>query len=241
MQNKTRIIILSAFFSMLLVISVIRFNTKQKDNSAFVNSDVITVLIDAGHGGDDPGSVVAEVKEAEINLKIALYLKEILLKSGFDIIMTRSDENGLTFPEKTQWNKIDDMAYRRKIIDSAPYDIMISIHQNYYADESVRGSQVFFSSCLSENEHLAEFIQTELKEISKVPNNRQIAKNDEYIVLKNNDKPSVLVECGFLSNSDERAILQTQSYQVETATAIYKGIYNYLSSDFSDSSNQFMN
>lgn len=241
MQNRTRIIILSAFFSMLLVISVIRFNTKGKEDSSPVNSDVITVLIDAGHGGDDPGSVVEEVKESEINLKIALYLKEILLKSGFDIIMTRSDENGLTLPEKTQWNKIDDMAYRRKIIDSAPYDIMISIHQNYYADESVRGSQVFYSSCLSENEYLAEFIQTELKEISKVPNKRQIARNDEYIVLKNNAKPSVLVECGFLSNSDERAILQTQSYQIETATAIYKGIYNYLSSDFSDSSNQFIN
>lgn len=241
MRNKTRIVILSAFFSILLVISVIRFNAKDKENSSPINNDVITVLIDAGHGGDDPGSVVEEVKEAEINLKIALYLKEILLKSGFDVIMTRSDENGLILPSQNEWNKIDDMACRRKIIDSAPYDIMISIHQNYYDDESVRGSQVFFSSCLRENEYLANSIQTELICISKVPNKRQVARNDEYFVLKNNAKPSVLVECGFLSNGDERAILQTQSYQIETASAIYRGIYNYLSSDFSDSSNQFMN
>ncbi len=241
MQKKTRIIVLSAFFSILLVISVIRFNAKDKENLSIVNNDVITVLIDAGHGGDDPGSVVEEVQEAEINLKIALYLKEILLENGFDVIMTRSDENGLTFSDQPKWNKIDDMAYRRKIIDSAPYDIMISIHQNYYTDKSVRGSQVFFSSCLSENEYLANSIQTELKSISKVTNNRQVARNDEYIVLKNNAKPSVLVECGFLSNSDERSILQTQSYQIETAAAIYKGLYNYLSSDSSDSSNQIMN
>lgn len=151
--------------------------------------------------------------------------------------MTRYDECGLVISDNVKWNKVTDMNIRKNLINAVNAQIMVSIHQNYYSDTSIRGAQVFYSACMSENEYLAECIQEELKLISKVPNNREVARDDELIVLKNNDKPSVLVECGFLSNDDERAILQTKSYQKEVANAIYNGIWQFLTSQKTNSDN----
>ena len=226
-SNKSQIIVTIVIFTIFISVFLITGNTKT-ERTLSINNDVITVIIDAGHGGQDPGTVVGEVAEDDINLKIAQTLKDILIKKGFNVVMTRSDNCGLVISEGSEWNKLDDMNIRKEIINSTKAEIMISIHQNYYSDSNVRGAQVFYSACMSENAKLAAYIQEELKYISKTPNNREILQNDEYIVLKNNDKPSVLVECGFLSNDYERAILQTESYRKEIATAIYNGIWKFL-------------
>jgi N-acetylmuramoyl-L-alanine amidase len=182
------------------------------------------IIIDAGHGGRDPGVVSASgILEKDINLAVALQLQMLLENGGAYVIMTRADDDALG------GNKTEDMNRRRIIADEAQADIFISIHQNAYASPNVRGAQAFYYGDSENGKLLAEFLQEQFKTYLDRDNRRVAAANQQYYVLRRTKIPSVLVECGYLTNPNESNLLTTEEYQNKVAWAIYMGILNYFS------------
>lgn len=179
------------------------------------------IVLDAGHGGRDPGMVSGKTDEKDVNLAIMRKLQAHLELGGATVIVTRADDTHLS---KT---KIYDMSLRQIIANSAQADIFVSIHQNSFSNSSVHGAQVFYFDESGNSERLATAIQKQIKAVAD-PNNRFDARaNDKYFVLKKTEMPAVLVECGFLTNPGEKARLLTDAYQEKIAWAIYLGIVDY--------------
>ncbi len=186
------------------------------------------VVIDAGHGGADPGKVSTEgIQEKEINLEIARFLQTWLEEKGITVVMTRETDVGL-YSEGTSNKKMEDLQNRCSIIDEANAVIAVSIHQNSYHDSSVNGCQVFYCSGSEEGEHLAECIQSSMIALLQPEKERTIKANDSYYLLLHTQTPTVIVECGFLSNFSEAQKLSSEEYQEQTAEAIGEGIFKYL-------------
>lgn len=188
----------------------------------------ICIVIDAGHGGSDPGKVgVNDALEKDINLALALRLKDLLEQKGIDVVLTRDSDEGLYAVDATN-KKASDMQKRCEIISDANPIFTISIHQNSYPSEEVSGAQVFYYGQSKDGETLANILQNSL--ISRVdPNNKRIAKaNDSYYLLKKTPTPTVIVECGFLSSPVEADLLLDENYQNKLTRAIYMGIIEYL-------------
>jgi N-acetylmuramoyl-L-alanine amidase len=179
------------------------------------------IVVDAGHGGRDPGMVSGKTDEKDVNLAIARKLQAHLELGGATVIITRADDNHLS---KT---KAYDMALRQIIANSAQADIFVSIHQNSFSNSSVHGAQVFYFDESGESERLARAIQEQIKAAADPGNRFDARANDKYFVLKKTEMPAVLVECGFLTNPGEKARLLTDSYQEKIAWAIYMGIVDY--------------
>jgi len=190
----------------------------------------VTVAIDAGHGGMDPGAVSKSgVREDEINLKIAKKLQGYLENAGAKVVMTRKNDEGLYDKDYTGSKKRQDMSRRVEILKKAKPDIVISIHLNQFSQPQYFGAQTFYMKGSEEGEQLAECIQQQLIRILNRGNKRQIKAADNFLILKAVESPSVIVECGFLSNPQEEALLTTDDYQDQVAWAIYCGIVSYLS------------
>lgn len=186
------------------------------------------VLIDAGHGGVDPGKIsVTGTNEKDINLQIALLLEGILEEDGFEVVMTRETDAGL-YEETDQNKKVADMKARCLLAEQCHADILVSIHQNSYPEESVHGAQVFYYSQSKEGELLAKSIQDSIKEIADPDNSRMIKGNDSYYILLNVKCPAIIAECGFLSNYEEAELLETDKYQKKMAEAIAEGVKGYM-------------
>ena len=187
-----------------------------------------TVCIDSGHGGNDPGKIgVAGTKEKEVNLTIALKLKKHLERQNIRVIMTRTDDRNLADANATN-EKTSDMKNRVAKMDSEQPDAVISIHQNSYTDSSAKGAQVFYYSESKEGKVLAEILQKSLIEHANPENHRMAKANTSYYILKNTAAPTVIVECGFLSNPEEETLLNTAQYQDKLVDALQKGICEYL-------------
>lgn len=187
-----------------------------------------TIVLDAGHGGSDPGMVgVGGVEEKEINLKIAEKLRRQLEERGFHVIMTREDENGL-YDETVSNKKAQDMQRRCGVIAQAAPVLTVSIHQNSYTNPAVCGPQVFYFEYSDKGKVLAACIQEQLNERLEIVRPRQIKANTNYYILKRSDSVTVLAECAFLSNPEEAAKIQTAEYQEKVAQAICAGILEYL-------------
>lgn len=196
------------------------------------NSDSATksicIVIDAGHGGNDPGKVgVNGELEKDINLAIALQLKEVLEKENISVVLTRTDDDNLS-NGATQNQKRADMQNRCQIITETNPVFTISIHQNSYPAENVSGAQVFYYSDSKEGAALAATLQNALKEHLDPSNKRQPKGNDSYYLLKKTPTPTVIVECGFLSNPTEASLLATADYQEKIVNAISLGILTFL-------------
>ena len=186
------------------------------------------ICIDSGHGGNDPGKIgIAGTKEKEVNLAIALKLKKSLEKQNIRVIMTRSDDRNLSDANATN-EKTSDMKNRVEKMDSEKPDAVISIHQNSYTDSSAKGAQVFYYSESKEGKKLAEILQKSLLENADPENHRMAKANTSYYILKNTAAPTVIVECGFLSNPKEETLLNTAQYQDRVVEALQKGICEYL-------------
>lgn len=223
----------------MAVILLVSMYFVAREGAAYVNSDSVTntqeqkakycVVIDAGHGGADPGKVgINGSLEKDINLSISKILKKFLEAQDVRVIMTRTDENGL-YDESASNKKVQDMKRRIAIIEEAQPQIVVSIHQNSYHEEYVRGAQVFYYNGSVTGKKLAELIQKRFV-INVDPKNKREAKaNDSYYLLKKTSRPIVIVECGFLSNSEEAEKLNTQLYQEKAAWAVHMGIMQYLS------------
>ena len=190
------------------------------------------IVIDPGHGGVDPGAVSKNgVKEDEINLIIALKLKRLIEQSGGIVIMTRETDKGLyTSESKTlRQMKTEDLHNRKKLIDASESDVFISIHLNSFIRSTYYGAQTFYKEDSKESENFALTIQKELRNILDKENHRQPQHRDDVFLLNEVSVPSVLVECGFLSNSKEEELLIDETYQEKIAWSIYIGLMNYFS------------
>jgi len=186
------------------------------------------VVIDAGHGGSDPGKVgINNALEKDINLQIAQKIKVYLEASGINVIMTRETGEGL-YDTNASNKKVQDMKRRIAMIEEASPLVTVSIHQNSYPEEYVHGAQVFYYDTSMEGKELAELLQTQLVRQVDPDNTRQIKANDSYYLLKKTKTPIVIVECGFLSNQEEASKLCEEEYQDRLAWAIHMGIIQYI-------------
>ena len=188
-----------------------------------------TVVIDAGHGGIDNGvqGIKSKTDEADINLAIARKLKSKLSGAGFNCVMTRTSEAGL-YGDTSKGFKRRDMQKRKQIIEECGADMVISVHQNFCPLPSKRGGIVFFDKTSETSGALAEKIQSELNALPQCKKPTE-AMHGDYYMLKCTSSPSVIVECGFLSNAEEDELLNDENYQQAVAYAIFKGAVNYLS------------
>lgn len=186
------------------------------------------VVIDSGHGGNDPGKVGVDGSlEKEINLEIAMRLKQYLELEDIEVVMTRESDLGL-YEEGDTSKKMADMRNRCQLINDAKPDLVVSIHQNSYHEEYVSGGQVFYYQDSEKGKKLAEILQERFTYVLGAENRRLAKANGNYYLLLHVKSPIVIVECGFLSNWKEAALLQQEDYQDRLAWTIHMGIMEYL-------------
>ena len=192
------------------------------DVSAFLPLSGKVIVIDPGHGAKDPGTSYKDILEKDINLNISLFLQSELIKRGATVLLTRDGDYDLS-SANAFWRKKSDFDNRIKFINESNADLYLSIHLNYLDEHEYKGAQVFYNK---NNENLAmllqEFINKELisnRKIKKIPTNT-------YMYNKLN-VPGVLIECGFLSNYQERNLLVTKKYQQKIASVIAEAICKY--------------
>lgn len=192
--------------------------------------DTRLIMIDAGHGGNDPGKVgVDGVLEKDLNLQLAKKLKTLLEQQDMEVMLVREEDRGL-YDENASNKKVQDMKRRCELINEEQPVCVVSIHQNSYHEESIHGAQVFYYSMSRESEKLAKVLQSELVRVAEPENTRQAKANDTYYLLKKTEAPVVIVECGFLSNWADCAKLQDENYQDKLVWAIHMGILKYMNS-----------
>ena len=230
-MKKSNVILIGLIFALLLVIYSLNMNidTQASTTGAEIQK---TVVIDAGHGGEDPGKVsgYSDLKEKDLNLKIALKVRQLLENDGYKVIMTR-DEDKLAYAEGTTniyEKRKQDLTRRKGIMDNSGAQIVVSIHLNSFPETKYYGAQTLYPSNSPESLKLANSIQKLLKEKLDNENKRQPQeKKDPIVILTDLKTPTAIVECGFLSNSAEESKLRTEEYQSKVADAIKAGIDEY--------------
>lgn len=186
------------------------------------------IVLDAGHGADDSGKLgINQALEKDVNLAIVAYLQELLQQHGITVTLTRSDDLPL-YEEGVSNKKMSDMKKRIQIITDAQADAVVSIHQNSYTESAVCGPQVFYYKDSAEGERLATCIQSRFTDLLGEKNRRKVKANKDYYLLLHTPIPTVIVECGFLSNPAEAEDLVTESYQRQVAEVVCHGIMDYL-------------
>lgn len=180
-----------------------------------------TIILDIGHGGDDPGTSYQNILEKDINLAIGLELEKELSRNGASVILTREGDYDISSPNAHRRKK-SDFDNRIDLINKSKANVYLSIHINYLEDTSYYGGQIFYYG--EENKKLAEFLQSEFNTISYP---RSIKPMPNIYMYRRLKIPGVLVECGFISNKKEREKLITPSYQKEIAKSLTKGLILY--------------
>lgn len=212
-------------------VNVMQDNTPRAKGN---NSKNITVFIDPGHGGFDPGKVgINNSLEKDINLSISLKLKTILEQNDINVIMSREDDRGL-YSDSDSRKKVADLRKRVEIINNSDAMVAVSIHQNSFEQESIKGAQVFYYSSSEEGKEFAEIMQEQLKKTLKDGNKRVAKANNNYYMLTKTKCPLVIIECGFLSNYSEATLLMDEAYQEKLAWSIHLGILSYINQSVKD-------
>lgn len=185
----------------------------------------ITIVLDAGHGGRDGGSVgVNGTIEKEINLEYVLLLKDKLVQNGFTVVLTRSTDDGLYSPTAKN-KKQSDMNQRLKIIKDTNPNLVISIHMNSFSSSSANGAVTYYRNEDSASKICADLIQKSLKTFCNA--RMEKSKVGDYFMLNCSYYTAVLIECGFISNPEEEKLLNNSSYKEQMVNAIYNGILLY--------------
>lgn len=196
------------------------------------DSEPPVIILDAGHGGFDGGCVSAEgVPEKGINLSILLRLRDMLEISGYEVEVTRDSDVSIHDKgiEGLANQKSSDMDNRLALFNKYDNAVCISIHQNQFTDPVYNGAQMFYSSTDSRSEELARSIQSSFVELLQPDNKREIKLcGKELFLCYYSENPTVMVECGFLSNPEEAALLNTEEYQEKVALTIFNGISNFV-------------
>ena len=188
----------------------------------------ITVVLDAGHGGEDPGAVANQIVEKELNLAITDKLAAFFRLSGYRVVLTRSEDRLLYNSGEEDRKKYYDLYNRLKIAESYDNAVFVSIHMNKFSMEECKGLQTFYTDINSNSVLLAQSIQSHALLLDD-SNHRQPKDSKELIfLLKNLKIPSVLVECGFISNPSEAQNLSEEEYQNQLAFSMYCGICAFL-------------
>ena len=228
--NKKRIY----FILTTIMLSVISFSVFPKTEKTVETVSLPvsgkTIVLDAGHGLPDQGAESADgITEASINLEITKKVQSLLEQSGCNVILTRSDENGIydlnsnTIREK----KVSDIKNRVKIGNESSADAFVSIHLNKIPQSQYYGWQTFFKANNKESEELAKSVQEELNSSIQKENKREALKITGKYIIEHVEVPITIIECGFLSNQEEKQLLQQDEYQDRLAWGIYNGIMDY--------------
>lgn len=197
------------------------------EDTSSVEKNLPVIVLDAGHGGFDPGKVgINDVLEKDINLAIVQKLKPLLEEYGFTIYLTR-DSDEILGPANSTRPKMDDMIARVDMVKELNPYFTISIHQNSYTSPEVNGPQVFYYKDSAESATMAQVIQNAMNQYLEPQKKREPQANANYYLLTRTPTPTVIVECGFLSNPNEAELLATEEYQSKVAQAIYMGIVSY--------------
>ena len=214
----------ASFISSLLI--------RKEETTATVSLPISnkTIVLDAGHGAPDEGAEsVNGVSEASINLSITRKVQTLLEQSGCNVVLTRSDENGIyDLDSKTlRQKKVSDIKNRVKIGNESSADVFISIHLNKIPQTQYYGWQAFFKPNNEESEILAKSLQQELNSSIQRENKREALKITGKYIIEHVEIPIAIIECGFLSNPEEEQLLQQNEYQDKIAWGIYNGIMDY--------------
>lgn len=222
--KKRNIII--GLFAVLLTVGICLAVTQVAAGAYSVPKVGKTVVIDAGHGGADGGvvGVSTKAKESDINLSIARSLKHFLKSHGYTVVMTRSTTDGL-YGMTTKNKKLKDMQERKKIIEEANADLVVSVHCNSYPRADATGAQVFYAPGSEDGKQKADLMQSVLRDSL---NTSRVAASGDYFILQCSATPSLLVECGFLTTPSEEKMLVSSSYQEKVAYAIFTGVHAIL-------------
>lgn len=209
---------------MIICASYFKFANTTIETSGFAITSKV-IIVDPGHGGFDPGKPgIAGEDEKDLNLKISLKLRDYLEQAGAIVIMTRTTDDDVDGVDGMK-HKSKDMVERKKL--AAGGDILVSIHQNSFTQQSVKGAQIFYNSQSEKGKALAESIQKSIKEYADPQNKRAAKSNTNYYVLRATEIPAIIVECGFLTNPEEEKLLNSEAYQDKIAWSIYLGIIKY--------------
>lgn len=196
------------------------------------NYNGITIVLDAGHGGRDGGSVGTNgTIEKEINLEYVLTLKDKLVENGYRVVLTRKNDDGLYNPLAKN-KKQDDMNKRLKIIKQANPNLVISLHMNSFSDKSASGAMTYYRKGDSASEQCADLIQQSISTYCYA--NTRKSKVGDYFMLNSSYYTAVLIECGFISNPNEERMLNTEEYKNRMVDSIYKGIMLYFGSNYTN-------
>ena len=230
--NKKRIYIIFA----CLILSTIVFQLKAPKNMEVKETvalpvDNKVIILDAGHGRrrSEEQQQRSGISEADINLKIMLKVQNLLEQAGSTVILTRSDENGIYDIDKTtlRQKKISDTQNRVKLGNSSEADVFVSIHLNKIPQQQYWGWQTFYKKNNENSKRLAQSIQQGLNETIQKENKRESLKIENIYIIDHVEIPTAIVECGFLSNPEEKELLQKEEYQDKLAWGIYIGIMDY--------------
>ncbi len=201
--------------------------TENSTEDSVTSKDYPVIVLDAGHGGFDPGKVgVNGALEKDINLSIVKKLQQLLEEEGFTVYLTRQEDTILA-PANSTSKKKDDMIARIEMITELNPFFTISIHQNSFTDASSSGPQVFYYRDSEESATMAQVIQDVLNTQLSPVKKRAPQANSNYYLLTRTPSPTVIVECGFLSNPTEADLLISEDYQNRIAKSIFLGILSY--------------
>ena len=195
------------------------------------NASPPVIVIDAGHGGEDGGASANGLLEKDINLSIALKLRDMLTISGYKVVMTRDSDVSVydSTADTTREKKVSDLKNRAEMINSSKNNILVSIHQNKFEQSQYFGTQMFYSKNDPKSAVLAEELRKSVTGMLQPDNKRELKQADSNIyILDKAQVPAVIVECGFLSNEEEAKKLADSDYQQKMAFSIYSGIIGYM-------------
>lgn len=218
-MNKYKIIVVTVFVFLLCTAYKVR---------GFLDEAPLLgkiIYIDAGHGGPDPGALYKDIYEKTINLEITKRLQDALMAKGAIVYMTRTDDYDLASPG-AYLRKRSDLSKRAYLINNSDCELYLSVHLNASPSTNWRGAQVFYDDKNSENKVIADIMQKEFK--SKLSSKRKYKEIKSLYMYKQITKPGVLLEVGFISNANERYILQKSYYQNRIVSAIVNGVITYL-------------
>ncbi len=236
MDRSGIIIIKICIFSIVLSLTALLlcgifnyFDNRKNNKNVWIPPPKTTVIIDAGHGGEDGGAPAADgTKEKDLNLSVALNLGKLLENSGYSVVYTRSDDTML-YTSAEGSKKMQDLRERLNIANENQNAIFISIHMNKFSQEKYSGMQVFYSKNNTLSQELANHIQKNAQTFQQKENKREIkAAGSNIYLLHNINIPAVLVECGFLSNPQECDLLKNETYRKELAVVIYSSVIEFL-------------
>lgn len=188
-----------------------------------------TIIIDAGHGGEDGGTTSCTGKpESGYNLEIALRLEDVCHLLGYDTVMIRRTDTSIyTKGETIAQKKISDLKERVRIANSTENAVLISIHQNFFPESQYSGAQVFYGKS-DGSEELAKAMQSQLTACINTGSRRQVKKGSGIYLLDKMTCPGVLIECGFLSNPEEETLLSCPAYQKKMVCVIASTVGSWL-------------